>query len=275
MVKTSLARSLKCFVDAITAGDNDPRLVRKIISDSYKIAEDSSQMQLLLFVQLDNFERLLRTISLSIIDDDAKRTFGRQIGALASVVKYPILYSRFDTHAAPIIRSNVAALTYAHTSLEVSYEIDSSLADEIKTLIDQLELALVCLSETNLPLRIRSTLYSQISDLIFLLRNFEGIGLERLWEAGYSNFITIQREAAHIEGAEKIGALKKAAIGIGILLTTLGGVLGALDDGSKHALGFAKNVKEGIEFVERWRRENIPQIEHKKSGAAVSESGNI
>ena len=275
MPNTSLARSLKVFIDAITVGEKDQRSVRKIISDSYNISEDGSEMQFLLFVQLDNFERLLRNVGFSNIDNDAKATFRSQISLLSSLIKHPILYSRYDTHAASIIRSNAFALTYAHGALGMGYEIDEKVTEDIRQLVEQLELALDYLKGADLPLQIRGTLYSQISELIFLLKNLESVGLEKVWEVASSNLVTVQREAASIDGDKHSGPLKKAAIGASMLLAALTALLGTLEQGSKHAVGFAKNLKEGTELIEQWQRQSVPRIEHKRKESSEVEAKNI
>ena len=91
MPKTSLARSLKAFVEAITVSDKSTTIVRKVISDAFGIKEDGGDMQFLLFVQLDNFERLLKFVELSEIEAEAKTNYQRQIKNLSAIVRHPVL----------------------------------------------------------------------------------------------------------------------------------------------------------------------------------------
>lgn len=273
MPKISLARSLKAFVEAITVSDKSTTIVRKVIGDAFGIKEDSADMQFLLFVELDNFERLLKFVELSEIEAEAKAIYQRQIKNLSAIVKHPVLYSRYDNSAAAIITSNAHVLTYVNDALEVGVEVDGQIAEEAEKLSEQLQDALDYLNRTELPLSLRGVLYPQLSNLIFLLKNFRVVGIDRVWEAASANILTIHREAENIEKAPESGPLKRAAIGMSIFLTALTVVLGTLHEGSKHALGVLKNAKEGSDLIEKWRQESTPRIEHHRGGPIVEPDG--
>ena len=158
-------------------------------------------------------------------------------------------------------------------ALEVGVELDDRLVDEAEKLAEQLQDALDYLNKTELPLRLRGVLYSQLSNFIFVLKNIRVVGIERVWEAASTNILTIHREAESIEKAPESGPLKRAAIGVSIFLTALTFVLGTLHEGSKHALGVVKNVKEGSDLIEKWRRESTPRIEHHRGDPIVEPDG--
>jgi len=263
MTKESLSRSLKNFIDQISYAPKNQHIVRKIISDSFSIAEKSAEMQLLLYVQVDNFERLLTQVRLSSIQDDAKGRYLQDIGALSAIVHHPRLYTRYDAARTEVIEPHAHVLTYANDALKVEFDLEESISTEIDQLAKLLQEVLEELPHSDLPLRIRGILYTQISQLIFLLKNFQSVGVEKVWELASASYVTVQKEASTIEAANKNGFIKRAAIGISALV----GLLSAIDSGTGHAIGIAKNLENGIALIDRWRGQNRLRIEHKPSNS--------
>ncbi|MEH2514136.1 hypothetical protein V1291_005490 [Nitrobacteraceae bacterium AZCC 1564] len=255
--KISLAKSAKNFIDAMAAPPSDTRTVKKVIGESFKIPENSSEMQLLLYLQADNFERLLAQINLSSIEYEAKQTYTTQVRQLSTIVLHPVIHGRYDNARTNIIAPNYHALTYLNDALKIEYQVEDAFLDEAEDLAKRLQTVLDEISTSDLPLDIKSILFSQISQLIFLLRNIRCVGPDRVKENAASTIVTIQGIATKTDSKHHAGSLKSAAI---VILAILAG----LDQGSHNAVGFLKNLKEGVEVIERWRGQSVPQIEYKK-----------
>jgi hypothetical protein len=261
MPKLSLAKSLKNFVDRLPSGPGGSRNVRKAISDVFSIDESSAEMQLLLYTQVDNFERLLFQIRLSSIEDDAKRRYIKDIGALSSIVHHPTLFQSYESARSGLIDRHAHILTYLNDALKVVENLDESIERDVDELSKQLQDVLDELPASDLPLKVKGILFSQISQLLFLLKNFQFVGVDKVWEVASATYVTIQREAATVASASKSGFLKRAAVGISALV----GALAVVEAGTGHVIGTAKNLEKGIELIEKWRGETRPQIEYKPS----------
>ncbi|MCF2524075.1 hypothetical protein [Bradyrhizobium sp. G127] len=260
MSKLSLAKSLKNFFDRLPSGSGGSRNVRKAISEAFSIEENSAEMQLLLYTQMDNFERLLVQVRLSSIENDAKRRYLKDIGTLSAIVHYPRLFQSFETARSELIDRHAHTLTYLNDALKVGDDLHESIDRDIDELSRQLQDVLEELSSSDLPLKVRGILFSQISQLLFLLKNFQSVGVDKVWEVASATYVTIQKEAATIATSTKSGFLKRAAVGISALV----GALAIVEAGTSHVIGTAKNLEKGIELIEKWRGE-VPQIEYKPS----------
>jgi hypothetical protein len=258
----SVAKSLKNFFDKLGPTKNgDDRSVRKAICLAYGIAEDSSETDLLIYVQAENFRRLMSQVDLSTIEVDAKKTYRGQVQSLSRCIRHPILYGRYEQAKKDFISPNYNVLTYLNDALKVSIDITDETSNEIAGLVDSLKEALDSALVSSLPLRLKNILDVQISQLIFLIKNFDSVGVDKAWELASAAFLTIQREAPKVNDVDEKGIFKKIAVGVAAVV----GALAMADAGLNHSVSIATNMKAGYELVEQWRRDQIPKIEHRKS----------
>lgn len=262
MISYSTANSLKAFIaklGRVKAGDE--RTVKNVIYSAFAVEENSQEAELLIYAQADNFQRLLTQIELSAIEGDAKDSYKKQVQELSKLIKHPAFYGRFEAAQKQIIDPNLSVLTYLNDALKLSLEIDDNAKGEIEKIAAYLHVARDELLESSLPLKLKSVLYTQISQLIFLLKNYEAVGIDKVWEVAAASYTTAQRDAPKAADEDEKGkaAFRKFAVGVAALV----GVLAAADSGIDHAVNIANRFKGGYELIEQWQRDQIPKIEHK------------
>jgi hypothetical protein len=258
----SNANSIKLFFDKLgTAKPKDQRSVRTIVSDTHGVSENSAELDLLIFIQLNNFEQLFRELTLSSIGGDAKKSYEKQLRALASILRHPLLYQRYDSAKEQYINPNYPALTYLHDHLGIATSFSDDDLENIERVIASLKEAADEVVKCNLPLRTKSVIYAQISRLIFMLSHIGVVGIDQAWEAASAAYLTIEKEAATAKDEKGASSLTKLAVRV----AAVAGIIIAADQGLTASINIASRFRDGYEFIEGWRRGESPKIEHKKT----------
>jgi hypothetical protein len=105
--------AIKNFIDQIQFSKTpNQSSVLQTIATSFNLKPEGAEIRLFLRVQQENFERLLLEIELSDIEDEARRSYRKQLSELAKFIEYPALYQKADTAKKEIIDPNYRVLAY-------------------------------------------------------------------------------------------------------------------------------------------------------------------
>jgi hypothetical protein len=159
-------------------------------------------------------------------------------------------------------------LIYVNEQLGIFSSFDQNQVSDLKKIAELLRQLNAELVQSSLPVRVRAELSSQIFDLQVLLDNFSVLGFDKAWEVASASLMSVQRDMNDAHDVQKNPIFRK----FGVLLMTSLSAIAAINTGIGDVSKFVSHLRSGYETLDKWRRDSIPLLEHKKESSGNQES---